>query len=62
MSVLRDMAEMQRGADAQHVVLMPSKGPWEMTSALHVPLDLKLETRSQLPQAQTLVFVEGMLS
>ena len=61
MSVLQDMAEMQRAADAQHVVPMPSKGPWEMTSALHVPLDLKYQVVRPRPQAQTPAFVEEML-
>ena len=62
MSVLQDMAEMQQITDAAHVAPVPSKAMWEMTSVQHALLDLKLETRSQLPQAQTLVFVEGMLS
>ena len=44
------------------VELPPSRAMWEIPSVLHALLELKLETQSQLPRAQTLVFVEEMLS
>ena len=61
MSALQDMVEMQQITDAVHVAPVPSKAMWEMTSALHVPLDLKYQVVRPRPQAQTPAFVEEML-
>ena len=43
------------------VEMAPLRARREIPSVLHVLLELKLATQSQLPQAQTPVFVEEML-
>ena len=60
-SVLQDMAEIQRVMDAVNVVPMPSKFRLGTISALLVLLDLPFQVVRPRPQAQTLVFVEEML-
>ena len=60
-SVLQDMAEIQRVMDAVNVVQVPSKFRLGTISALLAHLDLPFQVVRPRPQAQTLVFVEEML-
>ena len=64
MSVLQDMEEMQQSLalDAPLVALMPIRGLQGIPSALLVRLDPPFQVVRPRPQAQTLVFVDQMLS